>query len=194
MLFRSAYFLSGKIKSNKVLFIPTEHIIYSIGILFTWGLTGLWHGAASTFLIWGLIHAILLIFHQVFRKAKKGILGKYNLKTDVLYLASQRIFTLLMVIVAWVFFRAGTLPKALDYLSRTIDITLFSPPKNFPTVMILPIAGFFIIEWFQRNSQHGLEMTRLSKNRFIRWSIYLFLLSMVFFYQVNQQDFLYFKF
>ncbi len=189
-----AWFFSARIRSQRLLFIPSELLIYSISILITWTLTGFWHGANTTFLVWGIIHAIMLIIHQALRKPKKAILGKLNMKNDLLYLTLQRFYTLGFVVVAWVFFRSKTLPEALDYLDRTFTISLFSPPVGFPTVMILPITGFFFVEWFQRDKQHGLDLSGAMKTRFIRWAIYLFLISFIFFYQIKQQEFIYFNF
>jgi len=99
-----------------------------------------------------------------------------------------------MIVLAWVFFRSKTLPKAIDYLDRTFTLSLFSPPLGFPTKMIIPIFIFFTIEWAQRDKQHGLDFTDAPKTRFIRWAIYLFILLIIFFYQVKQQEFIYFKF
>ncbi len=186
-----AYFLSGKIKTQKVLLIRSDLIIYILSILFTWSITGFWHGAAWTFIIWGLIHAFFLIIHQVFRKIKKRALTRYHLQKDLLVVAVERFFTLGMIVLAWVFFRSKTLPKAIDYLDRTFTVSLFSPPLGFPTKMIIPIFIFFTIEWFQRDKQHGLDFSDAPKTRFIRWAIYLFIVLIIFFYQVKQQEFIY---
>ena len=189
-----AYFLSGKIKSQNVLSVPSEHLIYILSIIFTWSLTGFWHGASYTFLAWGLIHAALLIIHQVFKKPRNLVLKKLNLRNDPLYLFSNRMITLLAVVAAWVFFRSATTGEAFSYFSRMLTMQIFAAPAFFPASLVLPVAAFFIVEWFQRDAVHGLDLTLMPKTRAIRWSVYLFLLLLVFLYQDKPQEFLYFKF
>lgn len=70
-------------------------------------LTGLWHGASWNFVIWGLFHGTFLVLERIFPIEK--ILHFRLLKS---------VYTLLVVIVAWVFFRAETLGSAWAYLNR----------------------------------------------------------------------------
>lgn len=73
-----------------------------------WILTGIWHGANWTFIIWGLMYFVLLTFEKL-----TGI----EKKLDKPYTAiPYRIFTLLCVVVGWVFFRASDVSQALSYL------------------------------------------------------------------------------
>jgi D-alanyl-lipoteichoic acid acyltransferase DltB (MBOAT superfamily) len=189
-----AYFLSNRIKTERFLFIQSELFIYTIALLFTWTLTGLWHGANVTFLAWGFIHAVLLVLHHWMRKPKKAMLTRYGMHHDILYLSFQRIYTLFFILVGWIFFRSQTMDAGLDFISRTMTMSLFTPPINFPTVMIIPVFIYFFIEWLQRDREHGLDFTGAPKTWFIRWSIYFALLAMMFFYQVKQENFIYFQF
>lgn len=189
-----AWFISARIRSQRVLYIPSELVIYSVGILITWTLTGLWHGASTTFLIWGFIHALMLILHQIVRKPKKAFLSRFKLHNNLIYFGVQRIFTLSFVLIAWVFFRSKTLPEALNYLERTFSGTFLTFPPNFPVLLLFPIGGFFVTEWFQRTKEHGLDLADVVNSRVLRWTIYMLLLSLIFFYEVKQQSFIYFKF
>jgi alginate O-acetyltransferase complex protein AlgI len=69
-------------------------------------LCGLWHGAAYGFVVWGLYHGVLLMLERVLKTrfgfATSGIAGQ--------------LATFALVTVGWVFFRAPTLPAALDHL------------------------------------------------------------------------------
>jgi len=75
-------------------------------LLIVFFLTGLWHGAAWQFIVWGLYHGLFLV-------AERLGLGKALQK---LPRPLQHLYTLLVVLVGWVFFRAETLPDALRYL------------------------------------------------------------------------------
>ena len=71
--------------------------------------TGLWHGAAWTFLIWGAYHGLLLLIERVTgqRPVGDGAVG---------FAWIRRTITLVLVIVGWVLFRATSFPDALHFL------------------------------------------------------------------------------
>jgi alginate O-acetyltransferase complex protein AlgI len=86
-------------------------------------LCGLWHGAAYTFVIWGLFHGALLIIERVLRQqwnvVPSGLVGQ--------------VWTLLMVLVGWVFFRSTSLSQAMAFLGH---MTLLAGHKaGIPTAI-----------------------------------------------------------
>lgn len=70
-------------------------------------LTGLWHGASWNFVVWGLFHGMFLVLERIF-----------PIEKFLHFRLLQSIYTLLIVMVAWVFFRAETLTDAWVYLGR----------------------------------------------------------------------------
>ncbi len=77
-----------------------------------WALTGIWHGANWTFISWGLYYGILIAIEKAF-------LGKYLNKIPRLI---RHVYTILLVMIGWVFFRADTLTIAVDYLKVMFGI------------------------------------------------------------------------
>ena len=71
-----------------------------------WTLTGLWHGANWTFILWGLYYGVLLIF-------EKFVIGK---RLEKIPKAIRHVVTLFLVVVGWVLFRADSIADALSYL------------------------------------------------------------------------------
>lgn len=71
-----------------------------------WACTGMWHGAAWNFVVWGMWFYILLV-------GEKYLWGKGLGKMPAVF---QHIYTLLAAVISWVFFRAPDLPYAFDYL------------------------------------------------------------------------------
>lgn len=69
-------------------------------------LTGFWHGANWTFILWGLFHGIFLILER----------GRFGTLLDKLPGIIKRIYTLVVVLIGWVFFRCESLIDALHYL------------------------------------------------------------------------------
>ncbi len=74
-------------------------------LLIVFFLTGLWHGAAWTMVVWGLFHGFFLILE---RTVLKNVLPKL--------VFFNRIYTLVVVMVAWVFFKSTDIGFALDYI------------------------------------------------------------------------------
>lgn len=78
-------------------------------------LTGIWHGANFTFIVWGLLYAVLQIVERLFLKK---LLDKNPIKII------NWIYTMLMVIVGWVFFRANTIFDAVEYLKQMFSLNV----------------------------------------------------------------------
>ena len=78
-----------------------------------WLLTGIWHGASWNFIVWGLYYFVLLLIERSFFKNYIRKDANPRLFPRIL----GHIYTLVAVIVGWVFFRAETLPAAFSYLS-----------------------------------------------------------------------------
>jgi alginate O-acetyltransferase complex protein AlgI len=76
-------------------------------------LTGFWHGAAWNFIVWG-------IFHGVFLLIERSGFGKILAKTPSIF---QHVYTLLIVMVGWVFFSQETLNDAWVYLGKMLDFS-----------------------------------------------------------------------
>lgn len=75
--------------------------------------TGLWHGASWNFIIWGLMHGVFLVAERLF--LEKAL--------EKVWKPIGHIYTLLVVMIGWVFFRAEDLPFALQYLEKMFVIT-----------------------------------------------------------------------
>ena len=80
-----------------------------------WSLTGIWHGASWNFVFWGLFYFVLLTFEKL-----TGIPG--NLKSP-LAKGAYRVFTLLCVVLGWVFFRAETMAEGVLFVRSMFALT-----------------------------------------------------------------------
>lgn len=81
-----------------------------LNILIVWMLTGLWHGANYTFMIWGLLYGILVLLEKLLQ------IDKAIDNMDIIMKTLYRAFSLLLIIVLWVIFRADNIQVACDYL------------------------------------------------------------------------------
>jgi alginate O-acetyltransferase complex protein AlgI len=87
-------------------------------LLIVFFLTGLWHGAAWRFIVWGLYHGAFLMLERF------G-LGRLLERAPRLV---RHAYLILVVMVGWVFFRADSLPQALHYLAAMADVRAFGAP------------------------------------------------------------------
>ena len=83
---------------------------FIFNILVVWALTGLWHGASWNFCLWGIYYGLILLLEKLFLK-------KYLDKTPRLI---RHLYTLLIVIIGWVFFRSESLEEILNILKAMI--------------------------------------------------------------------------
>ncbi|WP_340202313.1 MBOAT family O-acyltransferase [Ascidiimonas sp. W6] len=157
--------------------------------------SGFWHGANWTFIVWGALNAIYFL--------PLLLLKKNRIHTDVIaqdrWLPSFTEFfkmtlTFLLTMVAWIFFRAQNVPHAWDYLYGVFSGSLFSIPQIFPPNLILMIVFFLIIEWLGREEAYAIEKVATKKSRSFRWTIYLGICYLIFLFQGSQQEFIYFQF
>lgn len=139
-----AYRALRVITSPTLLSIKAEAWAYGIGIVVTWALGGLWHGAAWTFVIFGVIHGVYLLLSNVTKKGRKRFVRRIGLdRLPGLRRAVQVFITFNLVSLAWVFFRAESVPAAFAFLR---NISRVMPPTRrgllvFCVLLVLLVIG-----------------------------------------------------
>ena len=115
-----SFSLSRKLKKESYLKIRTDRILYFVATLITFLVCGLWHGAAWTFVAWGLYFSVFLILEQFF-------LGRFLKK---LWIPLQHLYTLLIVTCSFVIFKSDSLADATHYFGRMFSFTAGDPSVN----------------------------------------------------------------
>lgn len=96
-----------------------------------WFLTGVWHGANWTFIVWGLLYFVLLTIEKLTKFTDKiGFFG--------------HIYTMLFVIIGWVLFRSESIPDALEYL-RTMFFMSGSELFDEKALFFLDNYKFYLV-------------------------------------------------
>lgn len=158
-------------------------------------LSGLWHGANWTFVIWGVLNAIFLLPLVLMHRNRKhtDLVAEHrflpNLK-EVLQMGT----TFCITLTGWVFFRAESLHEAIRYLGRVFSASLFSKPDVFPKKTLVFIAAFLCAEWLQRDKQHVLQFGATAVPRAFRWGLYYGLILAIVWFGGSPQEFIYFQF
>jgi len=164
--------------------------IRNIFIIFI--ISGFWHGANWTYIVWGGIHAMLflpLLLTNRHRTYVSEIVAN-NRKLPTLKELLQIVVTFLLVTLAWIFFRAPNIAMAIDYIYHMLT-TLFEPVVSHRlglVFVIFPLA----IDWYQRRSERNVLCF---KNTIFRWCMYLFLgIGVLIYSDFSTAPFIYFQF
>jgi alginate O-acetyltransferase complex protein AlgI len=189
-----SFAVSWRIKTERVFYIKTDLFIYIVASLVTWFLTGLWHGANYTFIVWGMIHGFFLIIYQWQKKPRKRMLKTTGIKNDNMVLRStETVVTLLIVLFSWIIFRSETVGQSIEYMGGIFSFSLFSVPQVFPVTEILIALFLVIAEYAQRQKEHALQIEKI-QSRPLRWVIYLGVAFIIILFGGNSQQFIYFQF
>ena len=167
--------------------------IRNIFIIFL--VSGFWHGANWTFIVWGCLNALYFLPLLIFGKNRTNL----NTVAEGRFLPSGKEFlqivcTFFLVVIAWIFFRADNVGIAFDYILRIFSASLFSMPQFLPKKLILILFLFYFVEWIQRDKQHALQFQNVYVPKVVRWSIYYALVGILVFYGGEEQGFIYFQF
>jgi D-alanyl-lipoteichoic acid acyltransferase DltB (MBOAT superfamily) len=165
-----------------------------LNIVVTFSLCGLWHGANWTFVVWGCFNGLLfvpLILTNRHTVAKQSV--AQDRAVPSLREAAEMLATFAMVLFGWVFFRSANLSSAFGYFAQLSTTPYLALDYQRYVQPLLLSAGLMLIEWFQRERQHGLQMTRLPL--LPRYAVYFALLVvMVEFGSREHVPFIYFQF
>ncbi len=159
--------------------------------------SGFWHGANWTFIVWGALNAIyflpLLLTNNNRNNLETVAQGKLlpSVKEILLML-----LTFGLTVIAWIFFRANDISHAISYISEILSPSLFSMPIFTKKALITTIfiLIFILIEWIGREGQFALSKIGLKWRKEIRWFFYFILILLMIEFQGGQQDFIYFQF
>jgi D-alanyl-lipoteichoic acid acyltransferase DltB (MBOAT superfamily) len=167
--------------------------IRNIFIIFI--VSGFWHGANWTYIVWGALHALYflpLLLNNKNRKHMEIVAhGKKlpSIKEVVLILTTFALTTL-----AWVFFRADNMHHAWTYISEIFSYSLFTMPQIQPKMLTMLILLFLCIEWSGREGLYGIEHYGMRWKKTYRYAFYYTLIFLIFLFSGEEQEFIYFQF
>lgn len=194
-----SFAISWKIKKDKILFVRNDLFIYIIASIIVWFLTGLWHGANYTFIAWGMIHGLFLILYKWQMRPRKKIFKKLNISNKAITIVIiERLLTLAVVVVAWIFFRAKNIGHATDYISGIFNSSIFTIP-NFDgrlkaLIIFLIVVGFTIAEWVGKEQSFAIARLGSKWPRGLRFALYYLIILLTIWFSGTEQQFIYFQF
>lgn len=160
--------------------------------------SGFWHGASWTFLVWGAYHALLFV-PLVLTGNNRKFLGAVanNRWFPSIKELGQMMLTFFLVAIGWIIFRAETITDAYNFILRMFSKSLFSLPVvgkyNF-ACSLLGILILLTFEWINRNGEFGLDYSHAKTKSYQRLFVYTSLVLAIIFLGSSGQNFIYFQF
>ena len=160
-------------------------------------LGGLWHGASWNFAIWGILHGSYLAIHKIISDKFPNLKIHPFFKSKIGKIISIAI-TQYFVFLAWIPFRVGNTEHMLYSIQKYIfidfqsdEILTFILAHKWPVLIMGIFVILQILVYFKPNI-----LTKISKMKLQYWTIFLIVIlaSIVYFYNGDPQDFIYFRF
>jgi D-alanyl-lipoteichoic acid acyltransferase DltB (MBOAT superfamily) len=172
----------------------------SLGIIIVFVLSGLWHGANWTFLVWGILHGAYVLIGNATDPWRGRLRAAIGVEGSAVYAAWRCFLTFNLVAVAWVFFRAGSIDDAILVLSRIATASPASPqdvilaPSFHWVVTLAAIGGMIAVEL--RTMPDMLRAALLRRPTPLRWAWYYAVILAILAFGVfeNPARFIYFQF
>lgn len=162
----------------------TRNFNYFLCILICFLLSGLWHGASFTFIVWGFIHAFFAIIEKIFNINKKNIITK--------------IYFLFLLVISFVFFRSESISQAISIIN---NLFIFTDINNYLIIKYLNYKFLFILLLaFFLSNRFAISILR-QKLRNLRFKlIFKFSIFIIIFFMLGEllvktyNPFIYFRF
>jgi D-alanyl-lipoteichoic acid acyltransferase DltB (MBOAT superfamily) len=160
--------------------------------------SGFWHGANWTFIIWGALNAIYFLPLLLTNKNRQHI---EVVAKDKWFPTIKELFSMLLTfgltVVAWIFFRAASVKDALNYIKEIFINTQGKDPYYIELEHMYMAAGiilFVLFEWVGRENKFALEKFALKKPKVLRYVFYYVLILLIILLAGKEQAFIYFQF
>ncbi len=169
-------------------------------LLITFGISGFWHGANWTYVVWGLLNGFYLIIETYTQRFGKSVFGRVGMSEESVTRKTMRLaLTFILTCIAWVIFRAKSLEDAWYIYSHfyigwdfgsigTEQFLLRQMPAAILSIVFLEAVQFL-------KPRLSIPMTLAKLPQTVRWSVYLsFIMLTIMFGIYRKTQFIYFQF
>lgn len=161
--------------------------------------SGFWHGANWTFIIWGFLHAVCFLPILLAKKNRHNMdIVAHGKIFPTLKEFSGMLLTFAIVTLCWIFFRADNVAQAVSIIGEIVSPSLFLVPAVLSSKVILTLALigiFLIVEWMGREHDYAIEHLGITWGKPLRYAaFYIIIFSIMYFGNFNENQFIYFQF
>ena len=173
--------------------------------------SGLWHGANWTFVVWGGLHGFIQIVAKISGELRHRLREKAAIKTDCFsWRLLQICLTFCFVTFAWIFFRADTITDALRFIKRILvkptpwllfnggvyNLGLNRVEMN---ILVCAIVILFLVDLVRYLKKQTIDAFLQEQNIWFEWLVVILLVVMIFIFgqygpTFDAQQFIYFQF
>ncbi|WP_167342334.1 MBOAT family O-acyltransferase [Nonlabens sp. SY33080] len=158
--------------------------------------SGFWHGANWTFVIWGTFNAILFLPLLLSNRNRSNLdtvaSGRFIPHIKEVF---QIFITFLLTMVAWIFFRADNLSHAVSYISKIFSSSIIVLPEIRPFNTFLYLLFFILFEWIGREREHVLNHRFFNSYKWFKYPLYFILMALILIHSNGTpEEFIYFQF
>ncbi len=173
--------------------------------------SGLWHGADWSFVVWGGIHGVYQVIGDHLKSFREGLVKRIGIKTDCFsWRLLKTAVTFGMVAFAWIFFRADSIADALGYMKRMFtrptpwrflngrlfELGLDRPDMN---ILIFSIVILILVDLIRVKKGMTLDAFLFTQNVWFEWISIIVMITMIFVYgeygpAFDAKQFIYFQF
>ena len=169
-----------------------------LNVLIVFLVSGLWHGANYTFVLWGLIHGVFNILEDSFKGITKGI------RDNFIYKNLRRLITFVVAVLSFVIFRSKNIGAAKAYIlgilkrqAGSLDASIAFPYED-TVILLIAIAILVVIDILIYNKVKLADNIE-RRSLIVRWPIYIFLLIATLIFGIygpgySEAQFIYFQF
>lgn len=161
--------------------------------------SGFWHGANWTFIVWGTLNAIYFLPLLLTKNNRNNLetVAQGKFLPDIKEF-SFMLLTFGLTVFAWIFFRADDIGHAISYISEILSPSLFTIPKfdgmERAITTIVVVVVFVLIEWVGREGQYAIAHLGVKWKYPYRYAIYYAIIIAIFWFGGKEQQFIYFQF
>lgn len=183
----------------------------AVNIMIVFLTSGLWHGADWSFVLWGGIHGFYQVIEDVTEKFRNKLWKSMNVKTDCFsWKFLQMAVTFVLVVFAWIFFRADSIRDALGVIKRIVicqtpwvlldgEIYNLGLDRIEMNILIVSLVILFLVDLVRYLKKQTLDVFLMSQNLWFEWFAVIGLIVMIFIFgeygpAFDPQQFIYFQF
>ena len=157
--------------------------------------SGFWHGANWTFIVWGLLHALYIMPSILFKTNRKNldIVAQGSVFPTFKEFAAMML-TFSLTVFAWIFFQGCDYRACLQLYHYYLFQITFYRAKSLPVKTLVFVLMMLLLEWNGRHEQYAIATFGFNWPKLLRWGFYYTIMLLIIFFIGAEQQFIYFQF
>lgn len=157
--------------------------------------SGFWHGANWTFIVWGFLHALYFLPLLIRGKNRRHLeVVASDRALPSFREIGQMMLTFFLVCLAWIFFRAENLGHAFSYIGHLLQMDFALDDKVYSVPLFILIVFMFVIEWICRRTNITWLFERIERRPVRHLAYYIIVMTIIVYGKFSETAFIYFQF